>query len=296
MRKNYAGSRFGALVHGPADANLATSQWLAAVIVVGMAVAIPARASAQTLNFDPSGSAGVFENGGQLNVSLSTINGNVDIGKNSPTPSFVLSSVNGSVHSNVGSVPISLPGAAHTTNLGNVNVGIFGQTINGLAGVNVFNVGNLSVNYGALTLNGGANDTFIFVVNGNSGSNPALNFNGGSMDLTGGLLASHVIFDVVNGNAKISNFSTADGTFYTQSGSIEVSNLSSVTGALAAGGGGNISVTSLSSVSADPFLVSAAPEMPTIMTAGLAAFLIMGSSGISYLRRKRPFRNTLIAH
>ena len=232
MRKNYAGSRFGALVHGPADANLATSQWLAAVIVVGMAVAIPTRSSAQTLNFDPSGSAGVFENGGQLSVTLSTINGNVDIGKNSPTPSFVLSSVNGSVHSNVGSVPISLPSAAHTTNLGNVNVGIFGQTINGLAGVNVFNVGNLSVNYGTLTLNGAANDTFIFNVNGQFWPKSRTRLQRCHDGPHRQLRASHVIFDVANGTSAHSicehRYHRQTVLSIHQSGSIEVRQLGGV--------------------------------------------------------------------
>jgi hypothetical protein len=296
MRKNKQGSRFGAMVGRPIDSALAAFRWVSAVVAVLMPLAIPARCFAQNLNLNlpPDSSYGIFENGGRLNVSLSAINGDVEISKNSPDANISWAIINGSTNSNASSVQTTLPTANHTFNYNNINS--FGLTnFNGSAGVNVFNIsGNFNA-AGILSLNGRANDTFIFVVNGSSGPNPGLNFNGVTMDLTGGLLASHVIFDVVNGNAKISNFSTADGTFYTQSGSIEVSNLSSVTGALAAGGGGNISVTALSGVSADPFLVSAAPEMPTIMTAGLAAFLIMGSSGISYLRRKRAFRNTLIA-
>jgi hypothetical protein len=293
MRKNKQGSRLSAMVGRPIDSALAAFRWASAVVAVLIALATPARCFAQSLNLNlPADSSyGIFENGGQLNVSLSAINGDVEIGKNSPNPNISWSIIDGSLNSNASPVQTTLPTANHTFNYNNINAS--GLTnFNGSAGVNVFNISGHFNAAGTLSLNGAANETFIFVVKGSSG----LNFSGVTMDLTGGLLASHVIFDVVNGNAKISNLSTADGTFYTQSGSIEVSNLSSVTGALAAGGGGNISVTALSGVSADPFLVSAAPEMPTIMTAGLAAFLIMGSSGISYLRRKRAFRNTLIAH
>jgi hypothetical protein len=292
MRKNKQGSRLGAMVGRPIDSALPALRWVSAVVAVLMSLAIPGRCFAQSLNLTlpPVSSYGIFANGGQLNVSFSAINGNVEIGKNSPNPNISWSIINGSTNSDISPVQTTLPTANQTFNYANgINASGF-TNFNGSAGVNVFNInGNFNAS-GILSFNGQATDTFIFVVNGSSG----LNFSGVTMDLTGGLLASHVLFDVVKGNAKLSNISSADGTFYTQSGSIEVSNLSSVTGALVAGGGGNISVTALSGVSADPFLgsadpslVSAAPEMPTIMTAGLAAFLIMGSSGVSYLRRKR---------
>jgi hypothetical protein len=93
--------------------------------------------------------------------------------------------------------------------------------------------------------------------------------------------------------------STVYGIFYTNSGKISVEQSSVVTGALVAGGGGAINVAN-STVYAEPFVagvpVSAAPETPTIMTAGLAAGLLVASSYFNRLRRKRSSdARTLVA-
>ena len=81
--------------------------------------------------------------------------------------------------------------------------------------VNVFNVnGDFSVENNTISLTGAANDTFIFNISGADG----LNLSGVTMILTGGLVASDIVFNVSNTSANISIFnSTVDGTFYTSS-------------------------------------------------------------------------------
>jgi hypothetical protein len=291
MRKNYAGSRFGALVHGLADANLAASQWLAAVIVVGMAIAIPSRCSAQSLNLSPDSSYGIFvNNGGILAMTNSVVNGGVD--------------GNGLILSNTpittaGVVPTALPnGNAGTSKIGS-NSATFSATAASNGTVSTFNLNNFNLGTGkslaTMTLKGAAGDTFIFNVNG------SFSLTDVTMKLIG-IEASHVVF-VISNNTLLNSIaisdSIVDGTFYNGSllGSINLSG-DNLTGAVVAGNTGIVTISD-TTINASPFAagptVAGAPETPTIMTAGLAAFLIMGSSGISYLRRKRAFRNTLIA-
>jgi hypothetical protein len=150
--------------------------------------------------------------------------------------------------------------------------------------VNIFNInGDFRVQNNTIMLTGAANDTFIFNVSGAVG----LSLIDVKMILAGGLVASDVVFNVSNSSANIAILnSTLDGTFYTSStdpsnGTISVQDLSTVTGALVAGGGGDINVSN-SIVNAEPFVVNApvvaAPEMPTIMTAGFAALLLVARS------------------
>jgi hypothetical protein len=149
-----------------------------------------------------------------------------------------------------------------------------------------------------MTLNGAANDRFIFNVNG------PFSLNDVTM-LKNGIDSRNVVF--ISDNFTIAG-STVYGTFYNgASGGWTNLSYSTVTGAVVAGNNGNV-VAIGTTINANPFAavptvagapvptVAGAPETPTIMTAGLAAILIMGSSGISYFRRKRAFRNTLIAH
>jgi hypothetical protein len=206
-----------------------------------------------------------------------------------------------------------LPAANFTYSFGDPNN--TGLTVNsstvfgtGSSGVYVFNInGDFSAitphaslnNPAILTLNGAANDTFIFNVY-SSGSDGGLTLSGVSMNLTGGLLASNVIFDVVNGGTVSILNSTAYGTFYTSSGDIYV-NGSNVTGGLVDGGGSPLGISVLgSTVTADSFVapgppVVAAPEMPTIMTTGLGAAMLVAGSYFNSLRRKRSISGRALA-
>ena len=285
MRKNCADSRFGALVHGLADANLAASQWLAAVIVVGMAIAVPSRCSAQTtLNFGGNNSTAIFANsGGSVVMSGGMVNGNIDMSAGA-NKSISGGTVNGQTNANVSANQITLP----TGNVGTVGPNnTFTAATTG--SVSIFNLSNLIMSSGTMTLNAapGAGDTFIFLISG------ALALSGGQM-VYHNIDENNVIF--IANSIAISG-GTAYGTFYS-GGGISMSG-GNVTGALVAGNGGRVAISG-GKLNASPFAagptVAGAPETPTIMTAGLAAFLIMGSSGVRYMRRKRASRNPLIAH
>jgi hypothetical protein len=130
-----------------------------------------------------------------------------------------------------------------------------------------------------MTLKGAAGDTFIFNVKG------SFNMSGVTMVLSGGIDASHILF--ISSNTATVSGSTIFGTFYNSG--VSTFSGDTVTGAIVDGNNGL--TVSGSTINASPFAggsaIAGAPETPTIMTAALAAFLIMGSSGFRYLRRRR---------
>jgi hypothetical protein len=281
MRNSNNGSRPGAMVVGAIDATSAALRWAIALVAVLMSLAIPARCSAQTtLNLASDNSYSVFENGaGQVNVSSSYVQGNLDMsGNNKPS---ISSSNSINVKNDVPDPQATVPsnGTATTVNFSSGKQSIFGSS-----GMNVFNVGTFQLSSDTLTLVGTATSTFIFNISS------GMNISSSLINVSGGLLAKHVIFDVTGGGVLVSG-SSVSGTFYTgTSSSIDFSSSILNAGALVAGDGGKISVSSSTILGASPFVlpaVASAPEMPTIMTAGLGAFLLMGSSGVRYLRRRR---------
>ncbi len=281
MRNSNNGSRPGAMVVGAIDATSAALRWAIALVAVLMSLAIPARCSAQTtLHLASDNSYSVFENGaGQVNVSSSYVQGNLDMsGNNKPS---ISSSNFINVKNDVPDPQVTVPsnGTATTVNFSSGKQSIFGSS-----GMNVFNVGTFQLSSDTLTLVGTATSTFIFNISS------GMNISSSLINVSGGLLAKHVIFDVTGGGVLVSG-SSVSGTFYTgTSSSIDFSSSILNAGALVAGDGGKISVSSSTILGASPFVlpaVASAPEMPTIMTAGLGAFLLMGSSGVRYLRRRR---------
>lgn len=81
-----------------------------------------------------------------------------------------------------------------TQSFGNIRNSL---TINGNGGTNVINVNSLNYVSKTLTLNGNANDVFIINVNGD------FNLNQSSVQLTGGLTASHVLFNFTTRGPEI---------------------------------------------------------------------------------------------
>jgi hypothetical protein len=281
MRNRNNGSRLGAMGVGAIDSTSAALRWAIALVNVLLSLAIPARCSAQTtLNLASDNSYSVFENGaGQVNVSSSYVQGNLDMsGNNKPS---ISSSNSINVKYDVPDPQVTVPsnGTATTVNFSSGKQSIFGSS-----GMNVFNVGTFQLSSDTLTLVGTATSTFIFNISS------GMNISSSLINVSGGLLANHVIFDVTGGGVLVSG-SSVSGTFYTGTSSgINFSSSILNAGALVAGDGGKISVSSSSILGASPFVlpaVASAPEMPTIMTAGLGAFLLMGSSGVRYLRRRR---------
>jgi hypothetical protein len=292
---------------------LAVFRGLTLVVAVSMSLAICGRCSAQTLNLSPD--TAVFENGGPLTITGSTINGTVDVSVNSPFPSIYNSTINGGLNSPLNVDPTSpdvslvnsivngtkAPGVSPAmTNLPMPTESIAttdydggidlhpgdSMSFSGASGVNIFNIkGDFNAQNSTISLvnlPGVTNATYIFNVYTDDES--GLAFSGVTMNLGAGVRSSDVIFNVLNGGglADIANYSTVYGTFYTNSGEVNVAN-SVVNGALVAGGGNNVSI--LNSTITDPSFTAAAPEMPTIMTAGIGMFLLAATS--SYRNRVR---------
>jgi hypothetical protein len=292
------------------NALLSRSRVIAGLAVAVAAFATPSQSFAQvSLGSTSNGAYAIFENGtgsGSL-VSVSgtnVISGNVEFGTGisplSTTPSGgELGSLNnaitnpGTVLQNVAAVSTTLPTATSTTNLTNISSNTTLTAASG-ASVNVYNIsGSINLQGETLTLSGNSNQYFIFNVSG------GITVQGGDFDFvpstigtSGTLDASHVIFivggtgnDISISGALFNQGSSASGTFVDTGGTISVSGNSSVTGALISNN--SITVSGGSTVTADNFAAPAsahAPEMPTIMTAGLACVLMLGTAGIRKLR------------
>jgi hypothetical protein len=320
MHNSDHGLRLGAMAFRRKDFVLNFFRWLPLLFAVSVPLTSPARCSAQTtLNLAADSSSAIYENGDTVNLGNdssgkgSNIIGNVDftVATNDINYSITsASTITGLTINSQAPNPLTLPGAASTLSYGdpnNTGLSVDASTsfaaLPGLSGVYDFNIyGDFSADTPApttntpitptiLTLSGAATDTFVFNIY-SSGSDGGLNFNNVTMVLTGGLLASNVIFNVLNGGSVSILDSTASGTFYTSSGNTDGDILvedSNVTGALADWGGGGISIEG-STVAAEPFVasgppISASPEMPTIMTAGLGVVLLVARSYFNRLRR-----------
>jgi hypothetical protein len=270
MGNNNLYSRIGALACRPYDAKLALFTRLAALIVVAMGFAIPSQCSAQTLNLGPDSSYGIFANGGHLTLSGTTVNGGLDM-----SSSTILSKT-GSQITTTNSHATALATTLPSGNNGSINGTTYSAAKTGT--VSVFTLPNV-LSGGKMTLKGAAGDTFIFNVKG------SFNMSGVTMVLSGGIDASHILF--ISSNTATVSGSTIFGTFYNSG--VSTFSGDTVTGAIVDGNNGL--TVSGSTINASPFAggsaIAGAPETPTIMTAALAAFLIMGSSGFRYLRRRR---------
>jgi hypothetical protein len=325
MHNSDHGLRVEAMAFRRKDFVLNFLWWLPLLVAVSVPLASPDRCSAQTtLNLAADSSSAIYENGDTVNLGNdssgngSKIIGNVDFSLSNAVVTKDLnysitdaSTITGLTKYSQAPNPLTLPGAANTLSYGdpnnNTGLSVDASTsfaaLPGLSGVYDFNIHgdfsadtprpttNTPITPTILTLSGAATDTFVFNIY-SSGSDGGLSFNNVTMVLTGGLLASNVIFNVLNGGSVSILDSTASGTFYTSSGntdgdiSVEDSNL---TGALADWGGGGISIEG-STVAAEPFVasgppISASPEMPTIMTAGLGVVLLVARSYFNRLRR-----------
>jgi hypothetical protein len=276
MRNRNNGSRLGAAVVRPIDSMWATPPRATTIVAVLLSLAIASQCSAQTLNLGPDSSYGVFANGGTLTLSASTVKGGLDASSGTSF-SKPASTITGSTN---------LDATAHVTNLPSGNLGsikINGPTSETYSAastgtVSVFNLSNVNLVGETMNLKGAAGDTFIFNVSG------SFMMTGVNMVLSG-IDATHIVF--ISNNAIVTG-SNIFGTFYNGGSSKFFAD--NVTGAIVEGNKGNLMV-SASTISASPFAsgatIAAAPETPTILTAALGAFLIMGSSGFRYLRRRR---------
>ena len=294
-----------------------SSRMLASLSALFLAVAVPSQSLAQTASLSQSlgqpGQYAVFEvsngtiAGQSINVSGSAIYGNVALGQNTL---YTVSSttVNGSVYvdsaglnpkssssgttitgngGNAISTSLASAGSTATndaTTLAGLNSGksnnSFGQngsaysiTANAGSGINVVDVSkSFSLTNGTITLNGSSNSQFVFNIS------QGISLNNVQIILKG-VAADNVIFNVTGGSVNLVN-TIFNGTILDMTGQGSVM-LNGVTDEGAVITNSNLSISGS--------VVSIAPELPTIMMAGLACFAaVAGKAGFRRLRRRIP--------
>jgi hypothetical protein len=126
-------------------------------------------------------------------------------------------------------------------------------TLTGNGGVNVVSVNSVRYNGDTLTLDGGANDVFIFNVAGR------FNFANSRVVLTGGVTANHVLFNFPTAGAEINITrarSDVNGTFLAPHRSLDFHNRGTLNGAVIARA---IKIEANANVSGDLFTAPSAP-------------------------------------
>jgi hypothetical protein len=294
------------------DAQSAVLRWLCPVIAVAMSFAMPSPGSAQTLDLGQAGGFGVFAvsdpisgNTGDFNFSQTTVDGRVALGASTflggqgtiygsvsqdPTASFsgvaVLGSINsssslGTYLSQLGQTVMNTATTAQGWNSANANQ-LTPTIVNGNnyeftgstahSGQNVItinsntNSGLLNLSNATITINGTSSEQFVFnftgrttltdvnvVLNGVSLSNVFYNFISGNVGINSSKLDGTVL-DVINGTSMSVDNSTIHGAIMSD-GFVDMAN----------------SVV--------------APEIPSIMVAGLGCLIVLGNAGLKRLRR-----------
>jgi hypothetical protein len=148
----------------------------------------------------------------------------------------------------------------------------YAYTIIGNGGYNIINVGSISLNgTKTLTLQGGANDVFVFnVSNGVSFFQTSF----APIVLTNGVTANHVLFNLLNtsGNALyVTNDVTLVGTFIAPSASIALFS-DTIDGGVFAGGNA-LTLRSGSTITADVFEI---PEPSSFALVGISCLFSLG--------------------
>jgi choice-of-anchor A domain-containing protein len=245
---------------------------------------------AQTLSLGQAAQYGIFEvsgSSGHLSLTNDVIGGNVALGYKT-TDSLTNSTITGSVtnlasgaqaNTDAINAAATAAGLAHTGTIsGNQIIG--STTFTGQAGQNVVNLTNIILTNGTFTISGNSSETFVFNVSG------SIILTNSSIVLANGVTANHVIFNVTSPSTGAVTLTTSNvnGTFLALNDAITVTNGSS--------DGAFISEKAIT-ITNDPYraspLAASAPEMPTIMMAGLGCLVLLGSVGLRELKRKRSF-------
>jgi hypothetical protein len=292
--------RWAAVISSPAISRFV------AILALALALVSPSPCSAQTLNLGTAGNDGFFAvynsstgAAGDFNFSNSTDLGGAALGAYTslggsgtivgslsadPTASYVVNqggplalNVLGSISSNsglgaAGQTAINVATTAAGWNSSNANV----LTNQGSANSYVFNgsssnSGNNVINIGSLTgatitLNGTSTEQFVFNFTGRTtltGVNVILN----------GVSVSNVFYNFISGNVGI-NSSNLSGTVLNviNGTSMSIDN-SVIKGAVVSDGFVDMANSTI------------APELPTIMMAGIACLFLLGKAGLDYRRK-----------
>jgi choice-of-anchor A domain-containing protein len=278
-------------------------------VAVAMGLAMPSQARAQTLSLGNAAEYAVFEvsgSNGQFSMAGGSVNGYVALGQHttftmtggsiqgtayadSPvTITHTGGSISGGIASGTSlsaagtSASTAASAAAGLTTTANLSINMTGgsQSFTGTQALNVINVAQgITMTGGTFTINGTANQWFVFNV-----SNGMTLTGGNGIRLgTGGVTASHILFNV-SGTTNITGPSDAvNGTILDLRGAINMTN-GTVNGALISEN--NITITGADPINADGF-VAVVPEMPTIAMAACGCLMLLAKSGWDRMRRKQ---------
>ena len=128
-----------------------------------------------------------------------------------PTGGTVVTSLASAI-SNVDAASSAVAGFVATQTLGSVTDNGSTTTLNGNGGTNVVDITSLTLNGGELAIHGSASDVFFINVTG------SVNFNGGSIVLSGGVTAANVLINLESGGSF--NGSTLSGTILATSSTV----------------------------------------------------------------------------
>lgn len=281
---------------------------LVAILALALTFAVSSPCLAQTtLNLGAAGGYSIFEvnpggnnsNSQTINVTASSVNGSVALGAYTGYTANSVS-IAGSVYegSNVSgsSLGLTVGGLTHTnvTALGTAGTPAASQAATTAAGEtsnativekgsNVSISGNASVVGYTFSSNPNLSGSTI-TISGNSSQQFILNFQNGltlantTIVLTGGVNSNNIFFNVTGGNVSITE-STVQGTFLdmvSRGGTEPTMTFSndSLQGSIVTDTNLTISDTSI-----------VAPELPTIMMAGIACLFLLGKAGLDCGRR-----------
>jgi Ice-binding-like len=306
-----AGSRTASVSRNAGSGGIPGIPVLVAILAMASAFTAPARCYAQ-ITLGTSGPYAVFEvsnstvTGQMFKTNGAAINGNVALGQNT-NYSVMGTSVGGTVYVDTpvsGSISnstisgnggkaivtsLASAGAAATAsatsyagmksnNSFNTTSSVYSITANSGSAVNVVDVAkSFSLTNGTVTINGNGNSNSQFVFNFAQG----LSLTNVTINLTNGATADNIIYNITGGSVSIVGTvgsPTFAGKILDMSGQSGVA----LSGVTEVGG-----ITTNTNLSITGSVVSVAPELPTIMTAGLACVFALGAAGVGRLRQSK---------
>jgi hypothetical protein len=252
-------------------------------LCLGLTLFVAANAHATLINLGEAGQFTVLSlTGTDLNLSNVTINGDVGVGPNGQSEVMSPSTVNGTLFKDPSATvsgPGNVTGGIQTKSLQQaVNDAISASnafanlaatqmfssisaaiTINGNGGDNVIKLtGGINMGGGNITLNGGANDFFIFDIKG------GLQLGGSaSVVLSGGVTADHVVFNFLSaanggdGSSLMTHIgNTVQGTVLAVDRDITFHGING----MVIGGGNTLTLMSGATVNGIPFIPEVTPS------------------------------------
>jgi choice-of-anchor A domain-containing protein len=264
----------------PPRAGLGQAVSGALVAVLSLLWLASGAARGQTINL---GQYGVFEVSGAkgaLDVSSSTIDGNIALGT-STSDSIKSSTVKGTISQGVNSSSAisSSSTAASLTPSATYGTITHSTTFTGTGPLNVYNLSGINLSSGNITINaqGHTSEFFVFNISG------SVKMSSSSIILSNGANASHVLFNVLGGPTSLTSGSFS-GTILDLAAKVSLTS-TTLNGALLSEE--KISIVS-STLNADPLTdpVVGTPEPATVTLGALACGALLGNAVFRRWKRR----------